>query len=96
MNEVFEIGNGQACNTELHEICGTLDCMHDQKALLIGGGDMNEVTLFEPRSQDGEPRVHGDTCPTLNTMQGGQRQPCISSRGGDEVGNYIVRRLTPL
>lgn len=39
MKEVFEIGNGQTCNTEIHDVCGTLDCMHDQKALLIRGGD---------------------------------------------------------
>ena len=37
--KVYEIGNGQTCNTEIHDICGTLDCMHDQKALLIRGGD---------------------------------------------------------
>lgn len=35
------------------------------------------VLLFEPRSQDGVPRIHGDICPTLNTAQGGQRQPCV-------------------
>ena len=39
---------------------------------------IGDVTLFEPRSQDGVPRIHGDICPTLNTAQGGQRQPCIS------------------
>jgi DNA (cytosine-5)-methyltransferase 1 len=42
---------------------------------------------FEPRSQDGIPRVTGDpnecVSPTLNTMSGGQRQPAIawSQRG---------------
>ena len=35
------------------------------------------VILFEPRSQDGVPRIYGDICPTLNTAQGGQRQPCV-------------------
>ena len=35
--EVYEIGNGQMCETGLHTTCGTLDCMHDQKALLIRG-----------------------------------------------------------
>lgn len=35
------------------------------------------VLLFEPRSQDGVPRIYGDICPTLNTAQGGQRQPCV-------------------
>lgn len=37
-----------------------------------------EPFLFEPRSQDGVHRMHYDgVCPTLNTAQGGQRQPCI-------------------
>ena len=31
---------------------------------------MNQL-LFEPRSQDGVPRIHKDVCPTLNTMRGG-------------------------
>lgn len=33
--------------------------------------------LFEPRSQDGLPRIHNQIAPTLNTAQGGQRQPCV-------------------
>jgi len=33
--------------------------------------------LFEPRSQDGVPRIHEEIAPTLNTAQGGQRQPCV-------------------
>ena len=46
MSEVFEIGNGQAAQSEIHDVCGTLDCMHDQKAILIrqnGGGNVNKV-----------------------------------------------------
>ncbi|MEK9739413.1 MAG: DNA (cytosine-5-)-methyltransferase, partial [Euryarchaeota archaeon] len=35
------------------------------------------LLCFEPRSPDGVPRMHGETCPTLNTMSGGQREPCI-------------------
>ena len=35
------------------------------------------ATCFEPRSQDGVPRISGDVSPTLNTAQGGQRQPCV-------------------
>ena len=47
--------------------------------------------LFEPRSPDGTPRVHiNNVCPTLNTAQGGQRQPriayCIA-------GNTIDRKI---
>jgi DNA (cytosine-5)-methyltransferase 1 len=39
----------------------------------------NLVTLFEQRSADGVPRISPDSslCPTLNTMQGGQREPCV-------------------
>jgi DNA (cytosine-5)-methyltransferase 1 len=47
--------------------------------------DSPNYAIWEPRSADGAPRVHNDgICPTLNTAQGGQRQPCIG-----------VRRLTP-
>lgn len=48
---------------------------------------VRESIAFEPRSQDGVPRVTGDpeecVSPTLNTMSGGQRQPAIafSQRG---------------
>lgn len=47
------------------------------------------LLCFEPRSPDGVPRLHGDTCPTLNTMSGGQREPCVSS-------STQVRKLTPI
>jgi DNA (cytosine-5)-methyltransferase 1 len=39
------------------------------------------LILFEPRSQDGCLRIHDDISPTLNTAQGGQRQPCIAIQG---------------
>ena len=42
MNEVYEIGNGQSCQTGLHQVSGSLDCMHDQKAVLIGGEEMKQ------------------------------------------------------
>ena len=46
--------------------------------------------IIEPRTQDGVHRLYKDITPTLNTAQGGQRQPCILQN------DYIVRRLTPL
>ena len=51
-----------------------------------------DYLCFEPRSQDGVPRIHGDITPTLNTAQGGKRQPCVVHPNGVR---YIVRRLTP-
>lgn len=46
-DEAYEIGNGQTCQMRLGDVCGSLDCMHDQKAILkIGGGkDMNRKTI---------------------------------------------------
>lgn len=42
----------------------------------------NTPLVIEPRSADGEPRVHDNgVCPTLDTMSGGQRQPCVLSHG---------------
>jgi len=41
----------------------------------------HQPLVFEPRSQDGVPRISDkDVSPTLNTMRGGQRQPCIVQR----------------
>lgn len=43
------------------------------------GKDATDLICFEPRSQDGIPRLSKDgKSPTLNTAQGGQRQPCIA------------------
>lgn len=66
------------------------------RARHIGTDGLNKTTtvnmvtplMFEPRSPDGVPRVHENICPTLNTMGGGQRQPCVATP-------TQVRRLTP-
>lgn len=51
----------------------TIDANGGNPACNQGG-----MLVFEPRSQDGVPRVSTDgLCPTINTAQGGQRQPCI-------------------
>lgn len=39
------------------------------------------AVVFEPRTQDGTPRIHKSVIPTLNTAQGGQRQPCVCISG---------------
>jgi DNA (cytosine-5)-methyltransferase 1 len=57
-------------------------------------GGIGKAILFEPRSQDGEPRIHENgISPTLNTSQGGQRQPCVALRAqpdGSTGGNVVV------
>lgn len=62
----------------------------NEKANTINGQVGSETTAFfngvwQPRSADGVPRImKGDKSPTLDKMDGGQRQPCVG-----------VRRLTP-
>ena len=68
---------------------GAQDPITSDKAFPLGRNQGQEnVLCFEPRSQDGVPRIHGTVSPTLNTAQGGQRQPCF-------VQSSAVRRLTP-
>lgn len=65
----------------------------DDVSFTLTKGDRHGVayTLFEPRSADGVPRIAPDQtlCPTLNTMRGRQREPCIATPS-------LVRRLTPI
>lgn len=57
---------------------GAQDPITSDKAFPLGRNQGQEnVLCFEPRSQDGVPRIHGTVSPTLNTAQGGQRQPCV-------------------
>ena len=37
LNNIYSIGNGQLEQLELHDKALTLNCMHDQQAILIGG-----------------------------------------------------------
>jgi DNA (cytosine-5)-methyltransferase 1 len=51
----------------------------------------HEPIIFEPRSPDGVPGIHDNISPTLNTMSGGQREPCVSY---SIQGNIIDRSDT--
>jgi DNA-cytosine methyltransferase len=53
--------------------------------------DNFQAIIFEPRSPDGVPRIHENISPTLNTMGGGQREPCVSY---SIQGNIIDRSDT--
>lgn len=60
-------------------ISKTLDTTTPDPSKNQGGiAIVQSIILFEPRSQDGIPRIYKDISPTLNTAQGGQRQPCIA------------------
>ena len=77
MNETYSIGNGQTEQLELHEKALTLNCMHDQQAILIGG-QMNETQIIENHPQASRVRLKED-----NVFQ------ALSSRMG--TGGVIVR-----
>lgn len=85
---VYAIGNGQTNQTDLHEIAGTLNCMHDQQAVIYtidrAAFNQGENALYEPRiSDDG-----------INST--------LVAKGPGAVAyllyltlKWIVRRLTP-
>jgi DNA (cytosine-5)-methyltransferase 1 len=75
------IGNGQVDQLGLSKKVGTLNCMHDQQAIVIDRAFFNQG-----QNAQFEPQVYTDgTVPTL-----------IAKGPSDVAVRYIVRRLTPL
>ena len=56
------------------------DPITSEVAQPLNSEDNGQGILWEPRSQDGTPRIHGNISPTLNTADGGQRQPMVGIR----------------
>ena len=76
-------------------VAKTLDTTDPNPCKNQGGiAILHPFVLFEPRSQDGVPRIHGNIVPTLNTAQGGQRQPCVAGSVYCVQGNCIDRADT--
>lgn len=76
-------------------------CLNDQGGSVMGVSEdvvgslraqehgHQPVICFEPRSPDGVPRIcERGVAPTLNTAQGGQRQPCVA------VGNGQLNQIS--
>lgn len=79
MNETYSIGNGQTEQLDLHEKALTLNCMHDQQAILIGGViPMDETQIIENHPQASRVKLKED-----NVFQ------ALSSRMG--TGGVIAR-----
>ena len=79
--ECYEVGNGQTDQNRLSPVCGTLNCMHDQRAVMIAAVDCRNGTE--------NPDING----TLQAKSNGGQSVNLQNvcRQG-----YIVRRLTPL
>ena len=92
------IGNGQVDQLHLQTKVGALNCMHDQQAVLLGGGtsldDKNEdvVMLSSHKQHLGVSR--NGTGTTLTAQE--KERPIISKKEGDDRMDTAVRRLTPL
>ena len=61
---------------------------------LAKGSQMHvaQPVFFEPRSPDGVPRIYPmeGAAPTLNTMGGGQREPCVTHAVGTDLYNGAI------
>ena len=91
MNETYSIGNGQTEQLELHEKALTLNCMHDQQAILIGGANERNADYRKPSASiksavEGRQRISGIIEPNGNW---GGNCPMVKQKA-------IVRRLTPI
>lgn len=80
----YSIGNGQLNQISMQDVCNTLDCMHDQQAVLYDMTHAKDVI-----------RAYEDCSPTLQHRMGtgGNQIPIKVDR---DSRKYIVRRLTPL
>lgn len=101
----YGIGNGQTNQSMMEESCGTLNCMHDQQAVLVpkvahalkakANCDYREdsETYIVAGLDCRNARENGDLCGTLQSKpNGGFSYNCIHP----VRINNIVRRLTPL
>ncbi len=94
-SEVYCMASGQA-HAEIYENkCPTLNCTAENPIVAeLAQTQYTPMVLFEPRSHDGIPRIHTEVSPTLNTAQGGQRQPCVALPVYCVQGNCIDRTDT--
>ena len=95
------IGNGQVDQLNLSKKVGALNCMHDQQAVLIGGG----ITLHDENddlvmlgSHKGHSGISRNGIGTTLTAQEKERPIISEKKGGDGMKDVstAVRRLTPL
>jgi len=94
----IDLASGQAVALYMREGCdggGKRPLIQNERTGALTG---MKPTLFEPRTQDGVCRIHyTGIVPSLNTAQGGQRQPCVAydfqaygAYGNGEKSNTIT------
>lgn len=78
------IGNGQTDQTRLSETVGTLNCMHDQQAVVVPIGIGRDAFNQGTNAKFGL------------TIEKDLQPPLLAKGPGATLSNEIVRRLTPL
>ncbi len=82
MQEPYCIGNGQVDQTRLSDKVGTLNCMHDQQAVMTWGIDrtaynQGQNAQFKPQFDE-------------------EKSASLIAKGPNAVATHTVRRLTPM
>lgn len=86
---VYAIGNGQADQTKLHDIAGTLNCMHDQQAVLY---TIDRAAFNQGANALYDPKISNDGIVSTLVARG----PSAVAYQLYLTLKWIVRRLTPL
>lgn len=83
----YSIGNGQLNQISMSEVCNTLDCMHDQQAVLVNRTIVFDKEVYNSgvNATGGHYIAEGGPAPSLRT----KHPPGV-------VYFYIVRRIIPI
>ena len=76
----YAVGNGQADQSDLHDVPGALNCMHDQQAVLVAAVDCRNGAEDPDTNGTLQAKPNGGTSINYNNVV---------------RKNYLVRRLTP-
>lgn len=90
MTEVYCAGNGQLVQAKLHKVVNCLDCMHDQKMMLI----KNDSHYYTKQSHS--EFVDIGVASSLKSRDYKEYTDLIQEENMDNQKKYVLRRLTPM
>ena len=90
MTEVYCTGNGQLVQAKLHKVVNCLDCMHDQKMMLIKNDERHYYTM-----QSQSEFIDAGVARTLKNRDY-KSSTDIVQEGSMQDKKYVLRRLTPM
>lgn len=90
MTEVYCAGNGQLVQAKLHKVVNCLDCMHDQKMMLIKNDQSHYYTM-----QSHSEFVDAGVASALKNRDYKSFTDIIQEENMQDK-KYVLRRLTPM